>query len=1011
MAIKFSVWQKIDPYLLQDWQDVNPSAVSYPLNVADWVKGWSSAIDPLSLDIEGLPTGTLATTTELAINNGTVNEKTTLSDLATFLDNRDVYSVADITALNAITGMDTGDVAIVADTFDDTWENVAGSYIYNGTSWLLQSWYNVYLNTLLDVNAPSPVAWDILQWDGTTWVNIANAFAPLNWTPTQVRYFDNAGVDYSDPLFTRDEVTNHTKAVRDYNSQSTINTATVPVQFLTQNTNGTFNIGDQVETQFWEAQAEVLDVNTFVINEISYTNLVYTGVWLNDLTSIYAWWYTWWIFPVTYTMEILQNNVAYSGIGGVNGTLSIGDTITGLTSWATAVIVAIDTYKNILAVDTIIGTFIPLEIVQGNTPSDFTEIWSDFSALADIALYSNSNGNSIITTIAPSSQLEWVEMSFSNFTGHTIGDTRTFQVNPTSTYFVVYLTNVTGTLPTTETRLNNLTTPFQTDDWEILDASFIVGDTIDVIDLSAWFTQVWQIGITQASGQDFTYTLNSGTIAIGNYLYWPSIDKVGFVYNLTSNIVNKTINTGFRTEPIQFPNVPFIIEWSAIVATDGVDKMAVGAFDLSVSGWSRFEAGIVAFYGDSSQSTFTTQKGFANLNLFDSTTNKSLNVNYSWDEFTIQGYNNITDFGLSIDWNRLSYKANGTQFTFPTSIWGIGYVVADVNGNGTLTLEPISSLIGPITNIYNSDWTLTDNRKLLAGSFDLSFSWDNYFNEEWSIGTVDNYENTGKKVTWFKHGYLSWIRSQSLWYEDSQFVYKFYNWIWDFSWAIPNGSFTEYMYDWNIWLWHIQSRLVDTSSADRVHDEKISIMWGSIVYINDNTVVTNSAQIKEAFDVLDWEYVREIRDINDVNIYSHTRTLFWYSAYVETRDDTWATTPINFIYTDNSGKFLSAPLADPYEIIIDMKTANYTVVAADQWHIIHIDNSWWSIDITLPDPSTVRVGKAFKFKAVWNSANIVRFLPFASENIDLVAWAYTWSNPLWLQALEVYTDWINWFIS
>jgi len=49
-----------------------------------------------------------------------VNEKTTLSDLATFLDGRDVYSVADITALNAITGMDTGDVAIVADTFDDT---------------------------------------------------------------------------------------------------------------------------------------------------------------------------------------------------------------------------------------------------------------------------------------------------------------------------------------------------------------------------------------------------------------------------------------------------------------------------------------------------------------------------------------------------------------------------------------------------------------------------------------------------------------------------------------------------------------------------------------------------------------------------------------------------------------------------------------------------------------------------------------------------------------------------
>lgn len=87
-----------------------------------------------------------------------MNEKTTLSDLATFLDGRDVYSVADITALNAITGMDTGDVAIVADTFDLTGEHVAGSYVYDGTNWLLESRYAVTLNNLLDVNAPSPVA-------------------------------------------------------------------------------------------------------------------------------------------------------------------------------------------------------------------------------------------------------------------------------------------------------------------------------------------------------------------------------------------------------------------------------------------------------------------------------------------------------------------------------------------------------------------------------------------------------------------------------------------------------------------------------------------------------------------------------------------------------------------------------------------------------------------------------------------------------------------------------------
>ena len=194
MSLKPSIWQIVNPFFLQDWQDANPSAVSYPLNVADWVKGWSSAVDPLSLDIAGLPTGALATTTELAINNGAVNEKTTLSDLATFLDNRDVYSVADITALNAITGMDTGDVAIVADTFDLTGEHVAGSYVYDGTNWLLESRYAVTLNNLLDVNAPSPVAWDILQWNGTQWVNNSSGGGGSSYIPP---YLKTGGASWS----------------------------------------------------------------------------------------------------------------------------------------------------------------------------------------------------------------------------------------------------------------------------------------------------------------------------------------------------------------------------------------------------------------------------------------------------------------------------------------------------------------------------------------------------------------------------------------------------------------------------------------------------------------------------------------------------------------------------------------------------------------------------------------------------------------------------------------------
>ena len=61
---------------------------------------------------------------------------------------------------------------------------------------------------------------------------LANAFAPLNWTPTEVRYFVSIQDVDKWSLFTRVQVTNHTKAGRDYNSQSIINTATVPSTIL-----------------------------------------------------------------------------------------------------------------------------------------------------------------------------------------------------------------------------------------------------------------------------------------------------------------------------------------------------------------------------------------------------------------------------------------------------------------------------------------------------------------------------------------------------------------------------------------------------------------------------------------------------------------------------------------------------------------------------------------------------------------------------------------------------------
>lgn len=95
---------------------------------------------------------------------------------------------------------------------------------------------------------------------------------------------------------------------------------------------------------------------------------------------------------------------------------------------------------------------------------------------------------------------------------------------------------------------------------------------------------------------------------------------------------------------------------------------------------------------------------------------------------------------------------------------------------------------------------------------------------------------------------------------------------------------------------------------------------------------------------------------------------------------------------------------------IRTETANFTVLLSDQSNIVHIDNSATTIDIQLPDPTTVEVWSSFYFKTVNATNNKVMFLSFGSELID---WAvnYVWNNPAWWEALEVYTDWVNWFIS
>ena len=56
-------------------------------------------------------------------------------------------------------------------------------------------------------------------------------------------------------------------------------------------------------------------------------------------------------------------------------------------------------------------------------------------------------------------------------------------------------------------------------------------------------------------------------------------------------------------------------------------------------------------------------------------------------------------------------------------------------------MKPISSLIWSITNIYNSDWTLTSTWEIYALWLDIKFSGTNLFNEQWNLWAINNYDS------------------------------------------------------------------------------------------------------------------------------------------------------------------------------------------------------------------------------------------------------------------------------
>ena len=121
----------------------------------------------------------------------------------------------------------------------------------------------------------------------------------------------------------------------------------------------------------------------------------------------------------------------------------------------------------------------------------------------------------------------------------------------------------------------------------------------------------------------------------------------------------------------------------------------------------------------------------------------------------------------------------------------------------------------------------------------------------------------------------------------------------------------------------------------------------------------------------------------DTNIVEFRSSGISSTAYPETRDDTGINPPINFIYSDGAGGFLSAPLSVISPTITGRtETASFSLLVSDFGNIVHVDNSASTIDIQLPDPTTVETRKKSSIKVVNATNNQVQFLSFGAETID-----------------------------
>lgn len=197
--------------------------------------------------------------------------------------------------------------------------------------------------------------------------------------------------------------------------------------------------------------------------------------------------------------------------------------------------------------------------------------------------------------------------------------------------------------------------------------------------------------ILQTSGNSEQISFDGGNLQFNFANDFPAQQPwrvVGDNWVIFNSQTVTTITTGYESNPVTFPGVPFPINVSAMVSTDGTDKMAVGVLDLSPLGSTPLASGTIAIYGDGSQSTFTMQKGSSNINITDSSNGSSINIDMTTGSpYSIIGFDGSNNYGLSIGPNQFVYSTNGVQ-TFLPNTYGNPGDVATTDGAGTVTWQP-----------------------------------------------------------------------------------------------------------------------------------------------------------------------------------------------------------------------------------------------------------------------------------------------------------------------------------